>query len=110
MLIFYYNNNQLTIKSNTFNNIEQNSNEVWEFNNFKLIYSFRLNVKTNFFPAPPPFNIINLPSFFIFFYSYLRFDRKNRDTYGESSEEWTEILKKEIKEKKEEYSLILGLF
>jgi hypothetical protein len=102
MIYFYALTIKLTIKSNTFNNIEQNANEVWEFNNFKLIYSYRLNVKTNFFPAPPPFNIINLPqSFFIFLYSCLGFNHKiffeNRvNIYGKTSDE--------------EYSLTLGLF
>ncbi len=77
LLIFFF-------CSNTFNNIEKNANEIWKFNNFKLIYSYRLyeldHIKL--WPAPPPFNLIYL--FFKFVYYFISKNSKNHKSINES--------------------------
>lgn len=47
--------------------MEQNANEIWKFQNFKLIYEYRLNeiCDIKLWPIPVPLNIINLPVFLI---------------------------------------------
>ncbi len=79
--------------SNTFNNVEQNANEIWKFNNFRLIYSYRLNELPNIklWPAPPPFNLINLP---VFFFKLLNIKKGKYDKIDTESinEEYIQIV------------------
>ena len=74
--------------SNTYNAVDQNANQVWRFNNFKLIYSYRLNEinQIKLWPVPPPINLVNLPVYFIkmlvhFKRNYKRIDTNEKDDY-----------------------------
>lgn len=97
--------------SNTYNAVDQNANLVWRFNNFKLIYSYRLNEinQIKLWPTPPPINLINLPVYFIKLYmhsnkKYIRIDTHEKAEYeiiAEKINSYTDTVMRQIKENKE---------
>ena len=60
--------------------MEQNAFLIWKFNNFKLIYEYRLSELNDItlFPLPPPLNLINAPVFLIKLFLHGRKSNKNR--------------------------------
>ncbi len=60
--------------------MEQNAFLIWKFDNFKLIYEYRLSELNNImlFPLPSPLNLINVPVFLIKLVWHSRKSNKNQ--------------------------------
>lgn len=74
--------------------MEQNAKEIWIFQNFKLIYEYRLNeiLEIKLWPLPPPFNLINFPVFLIKLCFKKKIKNQNVKLMSEENEEIYEII------------------
>ena len=81
------------------------------FQNFKLIYEYRLSeiYQIKLWPIPPPFNLINIPVF-ICKYIIKRFKKKHLSISQENNQTYEIILGKKISYKLQNKFILINLF